>query len=65
MHKQKNSFNKDRAEAFKAGEKIHLCTFLEQVQARRHANTLTLPLIERLVRAFKPHGAKINFMQAS
>ena len=64
MHKQRDSCNKDSAQAFKAGKSIHLCilhTLREQVQGRDDTPTLTLPLIERLVKAFKTHRAAIDF----
>ena len=63
MHKQRDSFNKDCAQAFKAGKSIHLC-ILSLYESKRNGDdtpTLTLPLIECLVKAFKTHRAMIDF----
>ena len=63
MHKQRSYFNKDCVQAFKDGKHVHLYIFLTLWEQGKWDNTppLTLPLIERLVKAFKTHRTEIDF----
>ena len=63
MHKHRYFFNKDCLPAFKDGKRIHLCIFFTLWEQGKwdKTPTLTLPLIERLVKAFKTHRAEIDF----
>ena len=63
MLKQRCYFNKDCVQAFKDGKRKHLCIFFTLWEHGKWDNTppLTLPLIERLVKAFKTHRAEIDF----
>ena len=63
MHKQRYSYNKDCAQAFRRA-RAYICAYYSLYESKRNGDdtsTLTLPLIEHLVKAFKTHRAATGF----